>query len=152
MQTSIDNNNNSGKDQPSNPVDQKTIQPLKLTDFFGTPEPIFAQTRAATVGQVTTSSKLQTPIPYAVSNDISSNAFIGQSALFKRLQSITVAQPVGVTRDIAGVGEQGVGDKKVGNRVLQPVGGETCGGTAVSGETSHVKVVGGETKGVQMMI
>ena len=152
MQTSIDNNNNSGKDQPSNPVDQKTIQPLKLTDFFGTPEPIVAQPRAATVGQVTTSSKLQNLIPFAVYNDISENAFSDQHALFERLQSITGAQPVGVTRDIAGVGEQGVRDMKVGNRAQQPVDLGTSVDPAVSRENNQIKVLVGETRAVQMVI
>ena len=142
-QTNI-HNNTSGKDQTSTPLDQTTRKPLKLTDFFETPEPAVAPTREATVDQ--------NPILFAITNDISANAISDQRALFERLQSITGAQLVGVSMDLAGMGEQEVSERKVGNRVPQIVGLETTGDPAAGGESNHGKSVGEETRGDQTRV
>ena len=74
-----------------------TAQPsLVLQDYFGTPVPKDSPTEDNSGPFIV---KPTFPIPFVLSNDIISDRF-DQSALFERLQSITGAQPVGVTRDI----------------------------------------------------
>ena len=90
-------------------VDQTTAQPpLELEDFFRTPEPVKKPTEVFADEPTLFSSESTKLIPFAISNDISSDGPYDQSALFERLQSITGAQPVGVTRDIASPVEQAV--------------------------------------------
>jgi len=65
------------------------------------------------------SPKLTNPIPYAISNDITSDTIYTQSALFEDLLAKTGAQSVGVTRDIARHPKQKrpeVKEEPIGNR------------------------------------
>jgi len=138
----------SGNEEIITPTVQTTSKPLQLTDFFGTPEPVQGQNRPlATAGP-----RLHTPIVLGISNDISSDAFSDQRALFERLQSMTGAQAIGITRDTAVDRENTVGAKAVVKEKKGAVRGETDTELVETKESSESEQVtsGGERKGQQI--
>jgi len=94
------------------PTVRTTARPLQLTDFFGTPEPVLVQNRVAADEQATVGPR-HIPTVFGISKDIGDDAFSDQRALFERLQSMTGAQAIGVTRDKAVVGENTLATKAV---------------------------------------
>jgi len=110
----IKQDNASEEEEVVIPIDTTTTTQatLQLEDFFGTPEPVGVTIDRVSEESPIFSTKSSHPIPFSItkslnpiplvlSNDISSGSLYDQTALFERLQSITGAQPVGVTRDIA---------------------------------------------------
>jgi len=96
-------------------VEDKTYETTTET-YLNTPQ------QAPVISQVIPSDpprealKSRKPIPFVLSNDISVNSPFDQAALFERLQSLTGAQPVGVTTDIAHHVESKVKQEKKGDR------------------------------------
>merc|ERR1711874_329296 len=81
--------------KPENPT---TVQPLQLTDFFGTPEPLVSHNKVSTKGKITSDQRGRSPLLFDITNDISSDF---SDDLFEKLQTLTGATAVGVTRDRA---------------------------------------------------
>jgi len=102
----------SENEQILTPTVQTTARPLQLTDFFGTPEPVLVQNRVAAEEQATVGPR-HIPSVLGISKDINGDTFSDQRALFERLQSMTGAQAIGVTMDMAVVGENRGGTKAV---------------------------------------
>jgi len=105
------------------PVTEKTEEEVEdKTDETTTEEYLNTPGQVPVISQVTPNNPLREslksrkPIPFVLSNDISVNSPFDQAALFERLQSLTGAQPVGVTTDIAHHVENKVKHEEKGNR------------------------------------
>jgi len=86
------------------PERSTTTQPLLLTDFFGTPEPPVSRNKINPASLITPGKTGQKPFVFDISNDITDGDF--SDDLFEKLQTITGAKAIGVTRDRALVGDQ----------------------------------------------
>lgn len=85
-------------------------------DTFSTPEPFVEIHEEVSKETPVFAPKLTNPIPYAVSNDISTDDLYDQSAIFEDLLAKTGAQSVGVTRDVARAVEEKVEKEVIVNR------------------------------------
>jgi len=99
------------------PERSTTAQPLLLTDFFGTPEPPVSRNKVIPTSLITPGKTGQKPFLFDISNDISDGDF--SDDLFDKLQTITGAKAIGVTRERALLGDQG-GEKEKWHQKVRP--------------------------------
>ena len=95
-------------------IDQTATETKR--DTFSTPEPFVEIHEEVSEETPVFAPKFNNPIPYAVSNDISTDDLYDQSAIFEDLLAKTGAQSVGVTRDVARAVEEKVENEVVVNR------------------------------------